>query len=339
VLNYDLGVGAGVTNPYTGTSTTTSSTLTANTNYCYTVTGRDSASNLGTASAQGCQYTLAVKPSITSVVCSGTTGAFQCSVTFNMNGNPAGTNYYITASSSDSGTGFDSSGWVSAASPYVDTGLQAHKTYCYKIKARNSATTPVETTETMTTCTQVPNNAPITPTTLTPSTAVVKGGIIPTASIACSGSTDADSDTIYYDIESYYDASWHVLSDNDADGNYAWNVGGIATQAGVDIRCRATDTIVDSSYKTNNDVITIDNTAPTPNPETIASVTADSTTQLTVAATAGTEPYSTPVSYQLDETSANPGGSDFAWQTSASFADNGLSTNVQYCYKAQMKDY
>jgi hypothetical protein len=194
---YITGTGTGA-NAWGAASPQAISGLTANTQYCYTVKAEDKATpaNVGSPSAvAGCQYTLAVKPSIASVVCSGS-GSYQCSVSFNMNGNPGGTNYYITASSNDSGTGSTDSGWVSAASPYVDTGLQAHKTFCYNIKARNSAGTPVETTATApNTCTPVPNNAPTTPSGSTLNAGDQIGEVLTAAG---AGSTDPDGDTVSF---------------------------------------------------------------------------------------------------------------------------------------------
>jgi PKD repeat protein len=45
-----------------------------------------------------------------------------------------------------------------------------------------------------------------------------------------------------------------------------------------------------------------------------------------------------PVEYFFDETSGNPGGTDSAWQTSASYTDTGLTASTQYTYTVQMRD-
>ena len=103
------------------------------------------------------------------------------------------------------------------------------------------------------------NSVPSTPT-LTP-IAGTYGGTNNVINIVCSGSTDADGDTVYYDIEAYYDGSWHTL-EAAGDGLYNWNISTLSSQS-IDLRCSATDLQDNSSYYNPSGTITIDNTAPT----------------------------------------------------------------------------
>ncbi len=81
-----------------------------------------------------------------------------------------------------------------------------------------------------------------------------------------------------------------------------------------------------------------DTTPPTPNPATFASTPASGgTSSISMTAITGSDP-SGPVEYFFTETTANPGGSNSAWQTSTSYTDNGLSPNTQYCYTVTSRD-
>lgn len=78
----------------------------------------------------------------------------------------------------------------------------------------------------------------------------------------------------------------------------------------------------------------------TPTSFSIASITADSVSQLTVTATA-TDPtsglHSTP--FWFREASGNSGASSSTdWQTSNNFIDTGLSANIQYTYQTKARD-
>ena len=118
---------------------------------------------------------------------------------------------------------------------------------------------------------QISNTVPTTPTSLTPTTGTY-GGTYHVVSVSCSGSSDDDTDTIYYNIEAYYDSAWHLLSGNDADGNYDWNVSSLTTQTGVDLRCSASDIESNSSNYNPAGTLTIDNTAPATSNEKITSL-------------------------------------------------------------------
>lgn len=103
--------------------------------------------------------------------------------------------------------------------------------------------------------------APTVPTTLTPTSGTFGTNTQNSSvSIACSGSTDADQETVYYTIEAYYDSSWHNLEAN-GDGAYVWNVGSLSSQNNVDLRCKATDLKLASAAYNPTGTLSISNQA------------------------------------------------------------------------------
>ena len=81
-----------------------------------------------------------------------------------------------------------------------------------------------------------------------------------------------------------------------------------------------------------------DVTPPTPNPATFAAApAADSDTAVSMTATTGND-ASGPVEYLFTETSGNAGGTGSGWQTSASYADTGLTPDTTYTYTVTMRD-
>lgn len=80
----------------------------------------------------------------------------------------------------------------------------------------------------------------------------------------------------------------------------------------------------------------IDNSAPINNG--LISISADSSTQLTVVANAGSDSgsglHATP--YQFDETTG--GGHDSNWQSATSYSDSGLTPNTNYTYRVRVRD-
>jgi len=80
-----------------------------------------------------------------------------------------------------------------------------------------------------------------------------------------------------------------------------------------------------------------DNTAPTPDPMTFATVPyASSETSIAMAATAATDIAG--VEYYFTETSGNPGGDDSTWQANTSYEDTGLTTGLVYTYTVMARD-
>ncbi len=80
----------------------------------------------------------------------------------------------------------------------------------------------------------------------------------------------------------------------------------------------------------------IDDSAPTNN--SLISISANSSTQLTIIANAGSDSdsglHSNP--YQFDETTG--GGSDSSWQSSTTHIDSGLTPNTSYTYRVKVRD-
>lgn len=78
---------------------------------------------------------------------------------------------------------------------------------------------------------------------------------------------------------------------------------------------------------------TVDTTAPTPNPSTIASATADSTSQITVVADLAVDAVSSPVEYNhsID-------GTFLGWQSSATRVFTGLLPSTLYSFTVRARD-
>ncbi len=104
------------------------------------------------------------------------------------------------------------------------------------------------------------NAVPTTPTTLTPITGTF-GGTQNTIAISCSGSTDPDlGDVVNYTIDAFYNSAWQNLV-TAGNGSYLWDISGLSSQT-VDLQCKATDGLSESSYYNPAGNITIDNAAP-----------------------------------------------------------------------------
>ncbi len=73
----------------------------------------------------------------------------------------------------------------------------------------------------------------------------------------------------------------------------------------------------------------------------LTSITADSTSQLTILASTAVDadPGLSATPYWFDETTGGSGATDSAnWQSSATYIDSGLSANTQYTYKVKARD-
>ena len=130
--------------------------------------------------------------------------------------------------------------------------------------------------------------------------------------VAGSGSYTTGSASQTLPDNSYY---WRVMATDNNNATSSW---ANATSSGI-------------AFK-------VDATAPVS--VSVVSITADSSSQLTVVATstdAGSGLHSTP--YWFAETSVNSGASSSTdWQASISFIDTGLSVNTQYTYQVRAKD-
>jgi len=87
--------------------------------------------------------------------------------------------------------------------------------------------------------------------------------------------------------------------------------------------------------------VTVETTPPNPNPMTWSVLPyALSSSQIAMTATTATDPVA-PIAYYFDFTSSPTGaagGTDSAWQSSASYTDGGLSANQSYCYRVGARD-
>jgi hypothetical protein len=98
-------------------------------------------------------------------------------------------------------------------------------------------------------------------------------------------------------------------------------------------RVKAKDALNQESDYSDSGTVLIDSTAPTI--IQISSITADSTSQLTIRA----EDSDDVSGYFFQETSGNPGASSSTeYQSSRIFIDRGLSANTQYTYRVKVKD-
>ena len=108
----------------------------------------------------------------------------------------------------------------------------------------------------------------------------------------------------------------------------------------VYLRVRPNDGTTSATDWVTSSAFGIDNNVP-PTNIGIAYITIDSPTQLTVTADIPTDSGSGLASspYWFTETTGNPGSSSSTdWQSSNTFTDSGLTSNVQYTYKVKVKD-
>ncbi|MCH6259019.1 putative glycoside hydrolase [Puniceicoccaceae bacterium K14] len=81
-----------------------------------------------------------------------------------------------------------------------------------------------------------------------------------------------------------------------------------------------------------------DNTPPSPNPAGFSiPPTAISSSEITMTAIIGSDASGT-VEYRFVEQTGNPGGTSSAWQSSATYVDDGLSSDTEYRYVVRMRD-
>ncbi len=116
--------------------------LSPSTQYCYTVTSRDSVGNTGASSAASCATTDALpdtnapsSPSISSAVADSDT---QITVTSTVSTDAEGSNpVEYQFNETTGGAGATDSGWQTGTT-HVDTGLSASTQYCYQVRSRDS---------------------------------------------------------------------------------------------------------------------------------------------------------------------------------------------------------
>lgn len=102
----------------------------------------------------------------------------------------------------------------------------------------------------------IENRIPSLPSVLTP----LNGNFNSTVSINCSGSTDLDGQTVYYDIQSNHTGSWTDLVTDD-DGEYDWDISGLELTSS-DLRCRADDLLETSDWYNPPGTLNVDTIRP-----------------------------------------------------------------------------
>lgn len=108
----------------------------------------------------------------------------------------------------------------------------------------------------------VSNLAPSMPTKLSVSNNGTIGGKHKTnLTITCNGSSDGDSDKVFYNLQALLNSSWVSIA-NATNETFKWNVSRFKSGDNITIRCNATDLINSSSFLNVSTFLTIDNTAP-----------------------------------------------------------------------------
>lgn len=126
---------------------------------------------------------------------------------------------------------------------------------------------------------------------------------------------------------------------DEAAGNFRLSAGSPGIDAGFDLSAYVTDDFDGNSRGVVFDLgaytydPSADTTPPTPNPSTIASVTVNSTTQITVVADTATDAVSSPVEYNH-----SIGGVFQGWQSSATRVFTGLLPGTLYSFTVRARD-
>jgi len=244
----------------------------------------------------------------------------------------SGVEYYFEETSGEAGG--DDSAWQDSAS-YTDTGLSGGVNYCYKVKARNKGN-KLETAPSEQRCAMTPVVPPPTPNPMTwslPPTAISHD----TIKMAAATATPGDGTSVEY----YFDET----SGNPGGTDSLWQPSPVYEDTGLTrqttycyrVKARNTGNSRETAWSDTRCATTL--SPPNPNPMTWATAPyASSYSTITMQATAAASTDGTGVEYFFDETSGNPGGSDSAWQDSASHTDTGLSGGVNYCYKVKARN-
>ena len=142
-------------------------------------------------------------------------------------------------------------------------------------------------------------------------------------------------------VECYFEET----SGNPGGSDSGWQASAVYTDTGLTkqtqycyrVKARNTGNSRETAWSVTKCATTL--SPPNPDPMTWATVpNATSYSTIAMQATAAVSTDGTGVQYFFDETSGNPGGSDSAWQNSASYTDTGLSGGVNYCYKVKARN-
>jgi len=237
--------------------------------------------------------------------------------------------------------GSKSSGWQSSSS-YTATGLTPDTQYSFRVRARDSASTPNVTGWSSTqyaTTEPALDTTPPTPNPMTWSSVPAATGQT-TIAMTATTATDSESPPVQYYFECTSDgsksSSWQSSSSYTASGLTP------ATQYSFRVRARdsaATPNVTgwSSTQSATTNSPTPDTTPPTPDPMTWDSVPAAiGQTTITMTATTATDSESPPVQYYFECT--NDGTKSSSWQSSSSYTASGLNPGSQYSFRVRARD-
>ena len=230
--------------------------------------------------------------------------------------------YYVT------GTGTGASAWYTGSSASI-SGLTPNTQYCYTITPRDHALNSGAASASG--CAWTP---PTVPSTLSVSAVADQALNSHLGKTSISWAANGNPGGTTYEL---YKTSPATAGTVYTGTTASYTHSGLADNTQYCYQVRATGSGGQSSWLGGpNCATTIDRSAPTPDPATVASVTANSYSQITVVATSATEPHSAPAQYNISRVS--PTYASSGWQAGATWVDTGLTGTTNYCYKVQYKD-
>jgi hypothetical protein len=244
-------------------------------------------------------------------------------------GSPPVSYYFDFVDSPTSGTGGTDSAWQSGTS-YTNSGLQPNHRYGYRVKARDSASTPNETGYSSTVYKYTLASAPV---------SAAFSGVTQTAIQANWTANGNRSGTEYYceNTTKGTNSGW-VTTLN-------WNETSLTCGTTYSFRVKGRNgDLIETGWTSLGSQATsaCSSTPPTPNPMTFAvPPAAASSTSISMTASTATDADNPPVSYFfdfVDSTTGGSGGADSAWQSGTGYTNNGLQPNHRYGYRVKARD-